>query len=214
MSQPLPPSGRIAIPVSHGQLEAVLREPAEAAFAAVVCHPHPRGGGTMNNNVVYRMAKVLGDAGAAVLRFNFRGVGASTGQYDEGAGEEDDARDALDFLAARHPDVPLWMAGFSFGSRVGLTVGARDQRVSRLLGGGLAVRMFDFGFLRGSTKPKAIVQAAADEYGGRAEVEPVVREMAEPKRLWIVEGATHLFPGRLDELEAAVAEAVAYLRAQ
>src|SRR5215831_10531037 len=113
MSEAISPSGRGAIPASHGQLEAILREPAAAPIAAaVVCHPHPRGGGTMNNNVVYRMAKALGDAGAAVLRFNFRGVGASTGTYDDGVGEETDARDALDFLAARHPGVALWMAGF------------------------------------------------------------------------------------------------------
>jgi hypothetical protein len=214
MTQPLPPSGRIAIPVAHGQLEAILREPAGVPFAAaVVCHPHPRGGGTMNNNVAYRTAKALGDAGAAVLRFNFRGVGASTGQFDDGVGEEADARDALDFLAARYPGVPLWMAGFSFGARVGLSVGARETRVAKLLGVGLAVKMFDFGFLHACPKPKAIIQAADDEYGGRAEIEPLVREMAEPKRLWIVEGATHLFPGRLDELEAAATEAVAYLRA-
>src|SRR6266436_10453040 len=96
-ASPLPPSGRLAIPVEHGQLEAVLKEPAAPVAAVVVCHPHPLGGGTMNNNVVYRVAKVLGDAGAAVLRFNFRGVGQSTGRFDDGVGEEDDALAAVDF---------------------------------------------------------------------------------------------------------------------
>src|SRR5258708_31867953 len=126
------PSGRLAIPVAHGQLEAILKAPASPVAAAVVCHPHPLGGGTMNNNVVYRAAKALHEAGLAVLRFNFRGVGASTGRYDGGAGEEEDALAALDLLAQLHPRLPLWMAGFSFGARVGLSVGARDVRVEKL----------------------------------------------------------------------------------
>jgi alpha/beta superfamily hydrolase len=144
---PLPPSGRFVIPVAHGQLEAILKEPPAPVAVAVICHPHPLGGGTMNNNVVYRAAKALGEAGVAVLRFNFRGVGASTGRHDQGVGEEDDAQAALDVLAARHPALPLWMAGFSFGARVGLTVGGRDPRVSKLLGIGLALKMFDYSFL-------------------------------------------------------------------
>ena len=211
MSQPISPSGRTVIPVGHGQLEAILREPEAPRAAAVVCHPHPRGGGTLNNNVVYRLAKALVEGGVAALRFNFRGVGASTGSYDDGVGEEDDARAALDFLAARHPTLPLWMAGFWFGARVGLSVGARDARVGKLLGVGLALAMFDYRFLGACNKPKAIIQASDDEYGGRAAIEAAVGEMAEPKRLWIVEGATHLFPGRLDPFEAAAREAVAFL---
>src|SRR4051812_47420848 len=112
----IPASGRFDLPVAHGHLEAILKETPAPTAAVVLCHPHPKGGGTMNNNVVYRVASALGAAGAAVLRFNFRGVGRSTGSYDHGAGEEDDARQALDFLARRFPDVPLWMAGFSFGA--------------------------------------------------------------------------------------------------
>jgi uncharacterized protein len=209
---PLPPSGRIVIPVAHGGLEAVLREPPEPVAAAVVCHPHPLFGGTMNNNVVYRAAKALSDGGLATLRFNFRGVGGSTGRHGGGVGEEDDARAALAFLRARHPSLPMWMAGFSFGARVGLTVGAREPSVVKLLGIGLALKMFDYGFLATSNKPKAIIQASDDEYGGRAAIEAAVQKMAEPKRLWIVDGATHLFPGHLDPFEAAAREAVAYLR--
>lgn len=210
-TEPLPPSGRIVIPVAHGGLEAVLREPPQPIAAAVVCHPHPLYGGTMNNNVVYRAAKALSDGGLATLRFNFRGVGASTGRYGEGVGEEEDARDAVAFLRKRYPTLPIWMAGFSFGARVGLTVGAREADVVKLLGIGLALKMFDYTFLTTCSKPKAIVQASDDEFGGRAAIEAAVREMAEPKRLWIVDGATHLFPGHLDPFEAAAAEAVSYL---
>ena len=211
----IPASGRFDLPVAHGHLEAILKESAAAPVAAVVvCHPHPKGGGTMNNNVVYRVAAALSAAGAAVLRFNFRGVGRSTGTYDHGVGEEDDARDALDFLVGRYPGVPLWMAGFSFGARVGLTVGAADPRVQKLLGVGLALKMFDYGFLAASTKPKAIIQAAEDEFGGRDPITAAVTGMAEPRRLWVVDGATHLFPGHLDELQAAAKDAVAYLLSQ
>jgi uncharacterized protein len=212
-SAPISPSGRVAIAVAHGQLEAILREPEAPVAVAVVCHPHPRGGGTMNNNVVYRVAKALVAGGVAALRFNFRGVGASTGSYADGIGEEDDARAALAFARACYPTLPLWMAGFSFGARVGLTVGAASPDVERLLGVGLALHMFDYGFLARSDKRKAIVQAAEDEYGGRAEIEAAVSGMAEPKRLWVVDGATHLFPGHLDQFEAVASEAVAYLGA-
>ncbi|HET6149558.1 MAG TPA: alpha/beta fold hydrolase [Polyangia bacterium] len=209
----IPNSGRFDLPVAHGRLEAILKESAAPTAAVVVCHPHPQGGGTMNNNVVYRVAAALGAAGASVLRFNFRGVGRSTGSYDHGVGEEDDARDALDFLAGRYLGVPLWMAGFSFGARVGLTVGAGDDRVQKLLGVGLALKMFDYGFLVASPKPKAIVQAADDEYGGRDAITAAVAGMAEPRRLWVVDGTTHLFPGHLDELEQAAKSAVAFLLA-
>src|SRR3954452_12800535 len=181
MPEPLSPSGRTIIPVGHGQLEGIVREPLAPVAAAVVCHPHPRGGGTMNNNVVYRLAKALVDGGVATLRFNFRSVGASTGAHAGGVGEEDDAGDALEFLRARHPTLPLWIAGFSFGARVGLSVGARDKRVEKLIGVGLALKMFDYGFLASSNKPKAIIQASEDEYGARDAVEAAVQGMAEPK---------------------------------
>jgi alpha/beta superfamily hydrolase len=210
---PLPPSGRLAISVEHGQLEAVLKEPAAPVAAAVVCHPHPLGGGTMNNNVVYRLTRALVDAGVAVLRFNFRGVGASTGRHDGGVGEEEDARAALEALAHRHPRLPLWMAGFSFGARVGLTVGAREPRVEKLLGVGLALNMFDYSFLAATPKPKGIIQAANDEYGGRAPVQAAVATFMEPKKLWIVDEATHLFPQHLGPLEAAAGDAARWLLA-
>ena len=190
-----------------------MREATSAVAAAVVCHPHPRGGGTMNNNVVYRAAKALVAGGVTALRFNFRGVGASSGSYADGVGEEEDVRAAVDFLRAQAPGLPIWITGFSFGARVGLTVGARSDDVSKLFGIGLALDMFDYSFLSSCDKPKAIVQASQDEYAGRDKIEAAVRGMSDPKRLWIVEGASHLFPGHLDAFERAAEEAVAYLRA-
>jgi alpha/beta superfamily hydrolase len=209
------PSGRFDLPVSHGRLEALLKETPGAVRAAIVCHPHPQAGGTMNNNVVYRVAKALEERGSLVLRFNFRGVGRSTGTYGVGVGEADDVRAAVDFLAARFPHLPLWLAGFSFGARTGMVVGMQDARISHLLGVGLAVRMFDLSFMhepRGD-KPLAVIQADNDEYGGREEIEAFFAGLPDPKRLWIVDQATHLFPGRLDALESAAGEAIDWLAA-
>ena len=107
----------------------------------------------------------------------------------EGVGEEEDAAAAVDFIRARYPALPVWMTGFSFGARVGLTVGARREDVTRLLGVGLALSMFDYRFLEACPKPKAFIQAAEDEYGGRSAIEPAVGAMCEPKHLWVVDGA-------------------------
>src|SRR6188474_2435678 len=135
------------IPGPAGSLEALLDEPAAARgvnpeglvenghadgrlrAAAVLAHPHPQHGGTMHTKAVYQSAKALARIGCAVLRFNFRGVGKSAGTFDRGDGEMDDCRAALDFMHERYPNVPLWTAGMSFGSWVGLTVGASDPRV-------------------------------------------------------------------------------------
>jgi alpha/beta superfamily hydrolase len=104
------------------------------------------------------------------------------------------------------------MAGFSFGARVGLTVGAREPRVSKLVGIGLALSMFDYSFLGATPKPKAILQAGNDEYGGRGPVEAAFETFAAPKKLWVIDGATHLFPQHLPLLEAAAGEAAVWLK--
>jgi len=192
----------VKIEVSHGHLEANLR-PAEgeAVAAAVVCHPHPLHGGTMHTKAVFRTAQALNEAGIHALRFNFRGGGTSTGSYDEGRGEEDDARAALAWLAARYSALPLVLAGFSFGSRVGLRVGAGDERVKALVGLGVAADLFDFSFLDGLPKPLLVLQGEHDEFGAPEEV----RKLLEPRvpELTLVEipGADHYFHGRFDELK-------------
>ncbi len=205
------PSAALAIPVSHGSLEAILWEVERPRAAAIVCHPHPLHGGNLHNHLPYRIAEALRDAGVSALRFNFRGVGASTGSYDGGAGELDDARAALDFLASRHPGVPLWSTGFSFGAHVSLLLAAEDARVEKTLGAGLALSMFGFGFLRELRKPKAIVQSEFDELGALDGVEQLVESLPEPKRLFVIRGADHLATGRLGEAEAVLAAAVRWL---
>src|SRR6185503_14980589 len=105
----------------HGRLEAILKEPKQKlGGAALVLHPHPLGGGTMHNKVVFRMAAALNDAGLATLRINFRGVGQSSGTHDEGRGERDDALRGLDYLIEYYPKQQVTLAGFSFGAFVGL----------------------------------------------------------------------------------------------
>jgi len=189
-----------------GQLEALLWTSAEAEppFVALVCHPHPLFGGTMHNKVVFQTAKALHQHGAAVLRFNFRGVGHSEGNHDNGRGEQDDALAAIDYLAGEFPGRPILVAGFSFGSRVGLQVGCADARVDRLIGLGLPVDKMDLGFLRECSKPKLIIQGGSDQFGSRKNLEALFATLPEPKKLEIVDGADHFFTGRLEKVTAAV----------
>jgi uncharacterized protein len=189
-----------------GRLEALLwtTPNPDPPFVAVVCHPHPLFGGTMHNKVVFQTAKALHRRGAQVLRFNFRGAGLSEGAHDRGHGERDDVRTAIDYLPNDFPHAPILVAGFSFGSLVGLRVGSEDSRVSKLIGLGLPVNNSDVTFLTASTKPKLIVQGGDDRYGSREKIEAVFATLAEPKRLVIVEHADHFFTGKLDQVGAAI----------
>jgi uncharacterized protein len=191
-----------------GPLEALLEwtPPIQPQMAALVCHPHPLFGGTMHTKVVFRAAKAALSLGFPALRFNFRGVGKSAGAFDEGIGERNDVRAALDFLSARFPRVPLVLMGFSFGSWTGLAVGATDPRVTALVGLGVPVRSSDMTFLAGVTKPKLIVQGTEDIYGPRELVEELYATLSPPKSIHWVEAADHFFTGKLDEAQAAVRE--------
>jgi uncharacterized protein len=179
---------------------------------ALVCHPHPLFGGTMNNKVVYRTAKAALALGIPTLRFNFRGVGKSEGRYADGVGERDDVRAGLDYLLTRYPaasaaSAPLvCLMGFSFGAGVGLAVGAHDSRVSALVGLGVAPEWSDLGALQGVTKPKLIVQGTENVYGPREKLKAFFASLAEPKRLCWIEGADHFFSGHLDEVQSRVQE--------
>lgn len=209
---PMPQLHAIDIPAAHGILEGLLRlpDPGEAApMAAMVCHPHPRFGGTMHNKVVFRVAQALGEVGMPVLRFNFRGVGRSTGTYDEGRGERDDVRAALDALAGRYPDLPLCLAGFSFGSWVGLPVGCADARVAQLIGVGVPVSLLSTDALAECAKPKLVVQGERDQYGPRTALLSWFEQLPEPKRITIVAGADHFFTEYQQQLLDAV---LAYFR--
>lgn len=195
------------IPAPHGQLEAAHREPpGTLRGAGVVCHPHPLQGGTMHTKAVFRTAQALADVKIAALRFNFRGVGTSTGSFDQGIGEREDVLAALDWLEARHPGLPLVVGGFSFGSMVALSAGADDPRVVALFGLSLPIRMYDYGFLADVKKPIFVVQGDEDELGSGPEVEPVVEAMGSHVTLARIAGADHYFDGHIDEVKVLVSE--------
>lgn len=199
------------VPAPHGRLEALYWKVEGARGAAVVCHPHPLHGGTMHNHVTYRIADALRKAGVCTLRFNFRGVGRSTGQYDEGRGEVDDARAALDHLQLQEPRLPLMVAGFSFGARVALQLALEDPRVDRVLAAGVALRVFNFGLVSQLHKPKAFILGDRDEYSALADVQRMVEDAPPPRKLFVVPDCDHLATGRLAAFEQVAAEAVAWL---
>jgi len=192
-----------------GRLEAILWTPSGGAkrpLACAVCHPHPLFGGTMHNKVVYQVTKSLDALGLPVLRFNFRGTGKSEGAHDGGTGEQGDARAALDFLATEFAGIPQLVAGFSFGSIVGLRVGCEDTRVTALIGLGLPVNRFDFAFLAACDKPKLFIQGARDQFGAIEMAREVFVRFAEPKQLVEVADADHFFVGKLDQVDRAIHE--------
>jgi alpha/beta superfamily hydrolase len=149
--------------------------------------------------------------GLPTLRFNFRGAGHSAGEHAGGDGEREDVRAALDYLTAHFPGLPVCLMGFSFGSWVGLAVGATDARVTTLVGLGVPVNMSDFHFLLDVTKPKLIIQGTRDEFGGVAEVSEFYVSLAEPKQIHWVQGADHFFAGKLDEVQEALRQFLAPL---
>jgi hypothetical protein len=160
----------------------------------------------MHNKVVYRAAKAFEGLGWSVLRFNFRGVGASEGSFADGRGEADDVRAALDWLADRNPRSALVVAGFSFGCVVGLPVGAADDRVTHLVGIGTPTDRFRFELLADVRKPKLFVQGGRDEHGPLPELEAGLARVAKPWELVVVEGADHFLEGRLPEMQRAIVE--------
>jgi uncharacterized protein len=200
-----------------GRLEALFEDGPDAAFAALVCHPHPRFGGTMHNHATYRLAKAVRAQGGAALRFNFRGVGRSAGAYDRGRGETDDARAALAWLAAERPHLPLLACGFSFGAWAAATAGGANPRVRGLLLAGVALRSADLDLvrdtadLRSIAKPLAVVQAEADEFGTPADVALILAGSEGPRRLRTLPGATHLCTEDLPALQREAEAALAWL---
>ena len=202
------PAGNLFIPAPHGRLEAILKEPRPGTVrgVALVLHPHPLFGGTMHNKVVFRAAAALNDAGLVALRINFRGVGQSTGEHDEGRGEREDVQAGLDYLSANYPGEPITLCGFSFGARVGLEVGISDDRVSRLISIGTPVDKYDFSFLEQCRKPILFVQGDVDEYGDVERLRELAAKIKAPVQLSIIKGAGHFFDDQLDELKAAISE--------
>lgn len=197
----------INIPTPLGHLEGILKpeeQGVEPEYAGLVCHPHPLGGGTMHNKVVFKVAQVLQTLGIPTLRFNFRGVGHSSGTYDEGRGEMDDVRYALEFLSRRYSGLPVVLAGFSFGAYVGLRVAAIDDRVQAMIGLGVPARMFEGEALQGSHKPKLFIHGTQDDLAPYDLTVKWFEHVPAPKSLVAVQGADHFFQGRLEEVQAII----------
>jgi alpha/beta superfamily hydrolase len=209
-----------------GRLEALLDEPAAARgvnaeglvesggqsgvrAAAVIAHPHPQYGGTMHTKAVYQTAKALARIGCAVLRFNFRGVGTSAGAFDHGEGERDDLRAALQFMHDRYAGRPLWAGGMSFGAWAALDVGARDGRVSALIGLALPVTRYDFSAVQDSSTPKFFIHGERDEIAPIRSVREFYAHAREPKELVVIDGADHVFDGKTSEVSEAIEDLLA-----
>jgi len=204
-----------------GRLEALLDEPAAPGTigadgrvsaghpgglraAVVFAHPHTAYGGTMHTKMVYQSAKALSRIGCAVLRFNFRGAGASAGSFNEGPGEMDDFRAALDFMAQQYPGARLWTAGMSFGAWVALTVGAEDPRVSTLIGIAPPLSRYEFDAVERSAKPKFFIQGEFDDICPLKVMREFYARAAEPKELVVIDAADHLFDGKVSEAADAL----------
>ena len=194
------------LPGLAGRLEALLEEPEDAdpVEAAVVCHPHPRLGGTMHNKVVYRLARGVRKSGCVVLRFNYRGVNLSEGSYDHGVGETEDARVALRELQSRYPLLPILAAGFSFGSRVALRLTSQDKIIRRVIPVGFPTVVAERAFVYNVSVPKFFIHSTHDNFGPRPDFEKFFETVPEPKHVEWIESVDHFFKDALDEYEAAV----------
>lgn len=197
-----------------GKLEALLDKPKAGLApraAAVFAHPLPTEGGTMHTKAVYQGAKALTRIGVPVLRFNFRGVGRSEGVWAEGSGEREDFTAALDYMAAHYPGLPLWAAGFSFGSWIAMETGAVDDRVKALIGIAPPVenRGYSFPNTLASEKPKFLVQGEDDEICPISALRHFYGQLKEPKELVVIDAANHLFEGKTGEVGEAIEDLLA-----
>ena len=185
-----------------------MKEPSgESRGVAVVCHPHPLGGGTMHNKVVFRIAAGLVDAGLTTLRFNFRGVGASTGEHNEIVGGREDVRDAIEYVSKEYPGQEITLAGFSFGSRTGMEVAISDERVVRLISVGTPVDKYgDYEFLTAVRKPILFIHGDRDEFGAIQNIRKLVDEVAKnaDAELVVVKDSGHFFDENLNEVRETV----------
>lgn len=200
---------RITFPCGDLMLEGLLTLPeGEAPGAAVVCHPHPMYGGSMHNNVVEAVLEALWRRQFATLRFNFRGVGDSEGEYDGGEGELDDVREALAFLAGKAGVKSVTLAGYSFGASVSLRVGLTDPAVNRLVLVALPVAVMA-GPSDSASKPVLLVSGDRDSYSPLEPLRTLAGKLGSRARLEILAGADHFFGGYEAQLSAFIGTALA-----
>ena len=195
------------IPGPAGALQVLEEKPDGAPEAvAVICHPHPLHGGTLNNKVVHQLARSFSDLGAVSIRFNFRGVGGSEGEYDEGDGEQDDLIAVINWATARWPGLPLWLGGFSFGGFIAIKV-ARQVQPACLVSVAPAVNFFPDEDLQLTGIEWLLVQGDADDIVPVAEVTRWLDTLQYQPRLALLKDAGHFFHGRLNELRQVIIDA-------
>lgn len=197
----------VDIPGPAGLLEGLINAQAEGAprAIAVLGHPLPTRGGTMHTKAVFHAAKALARIGVPVLRFNFRGVGRSAGSFSDGPGEQDDFRAALAFMKARYPDIKsIWSGGMSFGSWIALTVGADDADVTALIGIACPVNKYDYSAVSAAARPAFLIHGERDELIPLKEIRKFYATLSEPKELVVIDGADHLFDGKVSEVGDAI----------
>lgn len=188
-------------------LEGLFQTPAQTpTIGAVLCHPHPLYGGEMHNNIVSALMTAFQQAGVATLRFNFRGVGRSSGSHGQGEAELEDVKAAVTYLLSRQPFQTVVVAGYSFGSMVGLQAGAADPRVHKLIGVAFPLGFRDPSFLLSVTKPKLLISGDHDTYSPVPDLQKLLTQMPDPKTLVIVKGADHFFWGQEGEVATAAVE--------
>ncbi len=189
------------------QLEAHLREPQDPPRGGVVvCHPHPVYGGTMANRIVYRAAKAAAAAGYAALRFNFRGVGRSTGSFDQGLGEKEDVAGAIRWMKSRYPGLPLALAGYSFGAWVALQVGHSNPDVAALAGIAPPLDLYAMDFLGQNHKPSLLIIGTQDEFCSQESILQLRPHLPATSLLKILEGADHFFSEQVDRVVRLISE--------
>ncbi len=194
----------------EGRLEGRYHPGTEAnAPIALVLHPHPLYGGTMNNKVVYNIFHAFAKRGFAVMRFNFRGVGRSQGTFDNGQGELSDAASALDWLQGQNPNAgQCWIAGFSFGAWISMQLLMRRPEIAGFISVAPPAGMFDFSFLAPCPSSGLIIQGTADTVVAEAEVQKLSDRLQKQRDIKIdyrkIEGAGHFFDDRLDELTGLI----------
>ncbi|HEY2035527.1 MAG TPA: alpha/beta fold hydrolase [Steroidobacteraceae bacterium] len=205
-----PGAERLRIAGPAGDIEALVEIPAEMPAAGgaprrfgVVCHPHPLHGGTLDNKVVYTLARAFVELGVPSIRFNFRGVGASGGGYDEGRGETADALAVIAYGRERWPGASLWLAGFSFGGAVALRA-AGQARAERLVTIAPGVTRVSMEGVASPTCPWLIVQGDADDVVDPAAVQEWASRQSPAPEVRLLPGAGHFFHGRLHELRQVV----------
>jgi alpha/beta superfamily hydrolase len=193
-----------------GRLEGLLDEPPGTARAlAVLAHPHPRDGGSMRSRVVYEAARGFVRAGAATLRFNFRGVGRSEGTFTDGRGEALDFRAAVDGMAARHPGLPVWAAGYAFGAGIAASAAADDERITAIIAIAPLVDRDEVRAALSGAKPTFLIHGDRDEVCSLREMHRFYAQLPEPRELIVIDAADHAFDGRASEVGDAITDLLA-----